>query len=818
MGQIKDTAVVYFRAAKGYFWQWAEEGQVIEWTHSGGTICYKEELLIDLSLIKNHLPPLGPFLLVIAMGKANPGPDAIEGSLHQHAEQLNSDSFGEKGPFEAKVDNYKTVITNFLALLRPLPEKYWKGTDRELLLNTLFESIQTFFQGEVAKEMLNILQRGAYDYIISHDTYKNTLGQLESDVNIMRQILMEYPDAETLQNKLNAIATPVPPAPAPVDIPVDLPQPTQSDDLLQILAGDKQTAHLALLTQRLIAALHLPMHTKGYSNTLTGGVSDITNKGNFDRLLLSELAQEDETLMARLANNEALYLRREELPDEEPGQRYILIDKSIKTWGTPHILEMAAALACTIDNKQHAEILSFALLGDFYEPIVLSSKKEIIAAMQRLSPAIHSAAALSAFTDNHSLNGRQQYFLITGDDLFLTPAFQHAFAALRKTDGFVITVKRDGRIQLYRYTKGHRKLLSTAKINLEMPVVHPVSQRLSVHQNLDWASFPAFLQTESFPLFIPQQLSNLGVRHSYSEKNAGGLAITKHRQLLFMWQHNKGAIEITTNFPDAHQYFFGLDNEFFHILFQVKGSEQLSLCHFNRDTHRLTFQKVKHDASIPEIGRNSILHAPFKDGAFLTCISSPYSIVSIDVRSGVMNSTTGLTQELLKQMDPQAGKNWMGFHWKSYNTINSIRRLEISQKGTIIVNKHAIRFLTNSVELSSTNEMTPRGSMHDKKELVELPDVKKHLSRYRWPDGSEVWFDPYRHMLHLRSSNRLLAEVTIVLVTGQPTGCWASDGAICGAAYFRASEDKVVDVLTFHEKYIKPFIEIIQQHGTAAVI
>ncbi|PWV51444.1 hypothetical protein [Chitinophaga sp. S165] len=817
MGQIQDTAIVYFRAAKNYFWRWAEEGQVIEWTDGGGTICYKEELLIDLFRIKNHLPPLGPFLLVIASGKASPGSDMIEASLHRYVESLYSDLLGGKGPFEYRVEKYKMVITNFLDLLRPLPREYWKGTRRELLLNTLFESIETFFQGDTAKEMLNILDRGAYDYVIAHDNYKDTTAQLETDTRILTQILHQYPDAETLQNKLNTIATPIPPAPAPVDIPPDLPKPAQGDDLLQILADDKQTAHLALLTQRLIAALHLPMHTKGYSETLVGGVSDITNKGNFDRLLLSELAQEDETLMARLANNEALYLRREELPDDEPGQRFILIDKSIKTWGTPHILEMAAALACAIDNKQKAEILSFALLGDTYEPIILSSKEEIIAAMQRLSPVLHSGAALSAFTNDYSLKGRQEYFLITGDDLFLTPAFQHAFATLRKTDGFVITVNRDGRMQLYRYTAGHRKLLSTAKINLEM-LVAPKLRPQPVQQKLDWASFPAFLQTESFPLFIPQQLSNLAERHSYSEKEAGGLAITKHRQLLFMWQRGKGAIEITANFPDAHQYFFGLDNEFFHILFQVKGSEHLSLCHFNRNTHRLTSQKVKHNASIPAIGRKSIIHAPFKDGAFLTCISSPYTIVSIDVRSGVMNSTTGLTQEMLKKMDQETGMNLMSTHWKSYNTINSIKRLEITQNGTIIVNKHTIRFLTNSVELSYTNDITLRRSMHDKKELIELPDIKKNISRYCWPDGSEVWFDQYRHMLHLRSSNKLLAEVTIVLVIGQPTGCWASDGAICGSPYFRASEDKVVDVLTFHEKYIKPFIDIIQQHGTAAVI
>ena len=66
MSQLHDMTVAYFQAAKDYFWQWAEEGEVIEWIKDGGTICYKTELLHDLSRINNHLPPLGPLLLSVA--------------------------------------------------------------------------------------------------------------------------------------------------------------------------------------------------------------------------------------------------------------------------------------------------------------------------------------------------------------------------------------------------------------------------------------------------------------------------------------------------------------------------------------------------------------------------------------------------------------------------------------------------------------------------------------------------------------------------------------------------------------------------------
>lgn len=445
MSQLHDMTVAYFQSTKDYFWQWAEEGEVIEWTKGEGTICYKTELLNDLSQISNHLPPLGPLLLVIALGKPTPGPQAIQATLHQYVDDLaghETEFISENPSADSPTEDIKTIITDFLALLRPLPGRYWKGLDRKVLLNTLFEDVKTFLQRETAKEMLSILQRGAYDYVIAHSTSIDPLSQLKGDVSILQQILKRYPNTAALEKKLDEVVNPSPPVPAPIEVPEDLPKPAQAEELLQVLAEDDQTAMLALLTQRLIAALHLPMHTKGYSQTSFGGVSDITNKGNFDRLLLSELAHDNETLMVRLANNEALYLRREELPDNERGQRFILVDKSIKLWGTPHLLAMATALACAIDNRQHAEILPFALLGDGYEPMDLSSKAEIMASMQLLSPALNSAKALSLFTEAHILKGQQEYFLITGDELFHTAVFQQSFAVLRSKDGFVLFVAR----------------------------------------------------------------------------------------------------------------------------------------------------------------------------------------------------------------------------------------------------------------------------------------------------------------------------------------------------------------------------------------
>jgi len=826
MSQLHDMTVAYFQATNNYFWQWAEEGEVIEWTKGEGTICYKTELLNDLSHINNHLPPLGPLLLVIALGKPSPGPQAMQATLHQYIDELFSDAL--KGPRvdvsrEIEAEEMKVIVTDFLTLLRPLPGRYWKGLDRELLLNTLFEHVETFLMGETAKEMLAICQRGAYDYVIAYSGSKEPLSTLKTDVKTLQEILQRYPDTAALEDKLNAVISPAPPVPAAIDTPDGLPKPVQVEDLLQLLAEDAETALLALLTQRLIAALHLPMHTRGYSQTSFGGVSDITNKGNFDRLLLSELAHDNETLMVRLANNEALYLRREELPENEPGQRFILVDKSIKLWGVPHLLEMAAALACTIDNKQHAEILPFALLGDHYEPMNFSSKAEIIAAMQPLSPALNSAKALSSFTNDHVLKGQQEYFLITGDELFHTAAFQQSFAQLRRTDGFVITVNRDCEVRLYRYTAGHRKLMSTAKISLEMPEVKV--KRSVVKRINDDVDLPEFLKNRPLPLFMPYQLSHGNQSDSYFSEQAGGLIITKNRQLYF-WPHKRqGAREITSDLPDAHSYFFGFDSEHFFILFQTKGTEHLSLYQLKKSTLELTSRDIKYPEHVLPLRRNAIREGVFKPGtvsygSFYMSISGVAYTVAINTDSGEMTEERDVTKELLKEMTDQYGWRGRGHqYWQSFNTINSLKHLEINYKGNIVVNKHELVFARQIVQLIKTTDINQDRSLYNTEQDVRLPNTRQKLSKYKWPDGSEAWFDSYRHMLYLRSSDKRLAEITIVLIVNQATACRASDGTVCGySSYYAPDETKKIEPEAFHEKYIKPFIQVIQQHGTPAVI
>lgn len=112
----------------------------------------------------------------------------------------------------------------------------------------------------------------------------------------------------------------------PGPAPDDLMPPARARALITSLLDDEELGGLARAARRLIGAVHLPHHVSEQQDLPLGGVSDLANRGDLDRLLLSELAHDDLTLAVRVAIKEALYLRRESPPRIPPSGRALLID------------------------------------------------------------------------------------------------------------------------------------------------------------------------------------------------------------------------------------------------------------------------------------------------------------------------------------------------------------------------------------------------------------------------------------------------------------------------------------------------------------
>ncbi|SFO49267.1 hypothetical protein SAMN05428949_5396 [Chitinophaga sp. YR627] len=829
MENLHDKTIAYFSAPKDYFWHWAEEGTVIEFA-KGHTICFKEELIGHLSQEYITTPPLSVLLVILMIGKMEQ--QSKEGITPEMLKQelwramINPESWVYRSsPDDLPRDT--STLHSFVDLLYPLSRQYWQQDKRTLFLNCLFGEIPLARAIGGGKEMLAIFRElPPEDYSaprIDDNNWSNK--QADADLNVMSRILQKYPYTDVLEKELERlIKTPPvsPPPPAPIEMPEELPLPSQADksDLLQELTEDDRTAYIALLTQRLMAAIHLPMHTNRAGDMTIGGVSDITNKGSIDKLLLSELANEDDVLMARLANNEALYLRREEIPDQLHTHRFILIDKSIKMWGTPHLLAISTAMACILDKKQQATITSYALAGDQCMAIDLTNRNDIVKAMHLLSPALRSANALLSFNELHTLNSEQEFFLITSDELFHETSFQNAFASLRSHNGFLVTVDRDATVQLYRYLSGHRKLLSTARINLEQPVPRGKKQsfRHGIRSTPTTLDLPLFLEQKPYPLMLPAR-RNYGSYGIFTRENCG-ICITDQRQLVYWQNEHKGAVEMVSLFPEAYMsvYNYGHDENNFFIQYRDRHSKEFIVRYLDKKLHELSIPLIQHNLN--NITVDKIIRTEFSVTDKLFLFETNTGIYQLDVYSGILTDAPSMTPKQLDSIHAETKKT-IGSSYANaarYNMLSKLKHISINEKGNLVINRHELIFTRDKVEFVPLKVPLPEHNILSTMQKLKIKDLRQPLLRYHWPDGSEVWFDAVRHMLYLRSSSKSIPEIALPVMVNMGITCWASNGDVCGHAYLRPEDATAVDTMTFYQKYFRPFIYTIQKYGTAAAI
>ncbi|UOQ70447.1 hypothetical protein [Hymenobacter cellulosilyticus] len=480
-----NTALLYFQAPANYFWRWADSGQIVEW-QNGVTISYRDELQVVIAtLAAQNLPPLGAVLLLLAACSQGWPASGGQGVLAGLATMFR----GHKGTDELQF--YLNQACRFMDLVHELPPELRTGPRKLQLFQEVLQPAST---RRTAKGQQLVAERtldfgdsqgalaqwasGRLDEALRHSGPAVAVECFLADLQCLDQAFQRFPSADLLALRLRTGLDQVPkPLPEPALPEEPAAQPT---DLLDQLAQDPRTAGLARLTQRLVAALRIPMHTHHASEQPLGGIADVANRGNFDRLLLSELAHDDLTLMARLVNNEALYLRREAPPAPEVRPRAVLLDTTLRMWGVPRVFALAAALAWT-RNSQHGRqptpVLAYALGGRLVEWADLDSFEGVVEALGRLDAALHPGAALQVFSRNQTDYAGADALLITAAEQLTEPAFAAALAEATATLRFLLTVNRSGELQLYEFYNGYRSLLSTTSFNLEELLFAPVPRQ-----------------------------------------------------------------------------------------------------------------------------------------------------------------------------------------------------------------------------------------------------------------------------------------------------------------------------------------------------
>jgi hypothetical protein len=144
-----------------------------------------------------------------------------------------------------------------------------------------------------------------------------------------------------------------------------------------------------------------------------GGHASLERRGSLDSLLGSELIHDDDLLLHRLVEGEALYYGRERPPDEQPGSVQILVDASASMRGQRQVFArgLALALAKRLTLRGDAVYLRF-FDGRLHPPLPMSSGAATPTAMAsaaRSHAAQHALLALLLFRSQRGRNYRRVF-------------------------------------------------------------------------------------------------------------------------------------------------------------------------------------------------------------------------------------------------------------------------------------------------------------------------------------------------------------------------------------------------------------------------
>ncbi|MBO0358103.1 hypothetical protein J0X19_09125 [Hymenobacter sp. BT186] len=797
---ITQQALSYFQSPQPYFWHWVENGEVIEWTN-GTTICYREELVQLLSyLAPDGLPSLSTLLLVLAAcndgwGEADDPMRAVYNLLYN---SRLSGTRQQPAELKALVDQ----ATSFLQVVAALPPELRKGLGKRQLLFELFAQQYRPLPGRWAQAVVDEWASGRLDTQLLASGPTLTSQRLEVDLSLLSRAYTRFPTTEILDSKL---FTGLNQAPEPLEL-LPLPAAPEAADVLSELAADPKTAGLARLTQRLVASIRIPLHAQGTSDQPFGGVSDVSNQGSFDRLLLSELAQDDLTLTARLVNNEALYLRREEPPHQEQRQRALLLDTTLRMWGIPRVFALAAALVCAMPRRQLFTVSAYALGGHQVQPLDLTTKTGVTQSLAHLDPALHCGGALQEFVRTLPPVPLTEALLFTTAEQVQQPAFALLLSELKPALRFLITVDRTGELQLHEFTKAGRILLNTTHHDLDELLFAPSNLPLRPSSNEQ----PAFLAQHPAPLFFPTFAYNPGPHNTMHLPDMGVVAVTSLQRILYWPHRTEGARELLS-FVEAGKTTFGFNGHMVCLLVSDQAKRLLRYYQLLPEGE----MPLTIDLSTEIKDVQSTLEVHFIWPNFLVRVDA--NIRLIDCRTGVVVKRTYFDHTKKPDVSSERFNNQqIKLHVNNgYNVLLRVNRISIDNEGILTVGGHSLR-LINEDRLKFTNK-TKDSVGHEAAQAESdsyfLP-FNKHVAfrRFVWPNGSEAVVDG-RGLLHLRSTDDSVPEITLVLVLGQATAAWAADGKRAGSSYFigttpaNFTPSDFLPANTFYQQYIQQFIK-----------
>lgn len=794
--------VSYFQSYEGYFWDWGTDEDIPDssgynknnflYIPNAGIISYRAYLIEILKeLTDQGFPPFGSLLLVLYTVQEN--------YLNLDTVILHINKAENKLP--KRITDDIISASKFLGHLNELKPSFKKGQNKIILLKTIFKNCHNQLSEINSKLILKIFERNPTKLSEAADHFKITLSVIDRDIKTLALLHDRFPTVDAI---VNAIYEDKKVSDLEDEVIEEETTIETDKDFIQELIEEPKTFQVGSLIKRIWSGLKIPMRHLSPGEQPIGGVSDMTNKGDFSRMLLSEFANEDEVFMNRVANNEALYIQREIPPEENVFERIILIDTSLKNWGTPKVLAFASAIAVIKHPKAHSECKVFAL-GQNSIPIKLNKVEEVIDHLNIVSPVLEVSQSLEKFFSEEHTEKDLEVFFITNHENVENQKLQKVIHENRDRLKFLVTTSAEGELNFYKHHKGTRKHVQKIMLPLNELWANPPKKNQKGEKNTSLRSKKADVPL-NYPILFPTSKNRIATFLYEGEF----FILSSKKQLLKTYLSDN---YYNKNYYDQYKIHRGCEVLFEDISVRPKGQfalaknkqHQFILCHYQPDKKlisklnlntkeyfelSLSGYKIQNWYKLVHFNRDFYLFEQRIPEVYKINLEGNISIEVISDIYAVEKNNSKVETELNKLNN------------SGVKILNNFNNVGINTEFGLVVSN-------NELTKNYDNSLVFYRNKYPMKIFAQ-----QNKNRFTFSEGSEIITDS-RGMLTFKSSNQNIPEFYIPS-TESGYLALASHAEFGGSEYY-LPETTLLKIRTMEDmilEYLEPFIHQIVEYGT----
>lgn len=728
----------YFQSYDDYFWQWEDNTEVIAIPNEN-TIAYTKQIVELIPfLAPNGLPPFGSLLLAIVA--TNPNGKASIDTIYALLQNT----------LKTTDDRCLSNAIEFLKIVSDLPEQYKSGKKRILLFQTLFNDCHNKYSIKNSHSISEDVNKNKFESLYQKKK-EFTKSECEKEFRVIELLRNKFSDVNDIINKLARLVE----FNEEELILNESAAQSETKEFTEQLIDNPKTFHVGSLIKRIWSGLNIPVHSALPSQQPIGGVSDLTNKGDFDKLLISEYANDDLVFLSRLANNEALFIRREIPPATNNLERIILIDISLKNWGTPKTIAFSTLLAIAKHPKTKIACSAY-VIGNSYQLVTFENINDIIDSLELLDGSLNAANGITSFFQEYKNDKNKEIFLITEASATKQPAMAKAMADYNANIIYWIFTNSEGDLDVYKKQQNSKKHLQHIKL--------PLTELWKKESKLSRSIIDKNELKNKYPIL----LRNTGGTKKIIVTNEGEIfQVTNEKALLRFFDkslkpYEKGWELIFENLPFHHgEYEIGLlDNgEYVLLLFNTHNRQITLLNLLSKETKYVSFNQWKSTSHQHFIFHNQKFYHFNYTGVW-----------SIDL-NGLLEKDSEVDVKLFEQKTKEL-KEKTTAHSQFMSAFKNVKEVYLNHDNNLMFNKH---------------ELTINRGKHIK--IDKLEHITKKIVAEKTTDNEFVFHDGSTVRINrlgifeLRSSNTSLSTIYVPAFLNCSLGV-ATDECFSGNEYY----------------------------------